>query len=46
MLSSPKQLPNCPTIAETSILIVFSRVLYLVVVALHECGTRKALLGP
>ena len=50
----PKQQPNCVKIAETSVvLIVFNSVICDVVlillpflfVALHESGTRNALLG-
>ena len=55
MSKSPKQLPNCMVIAETSVvLIIFKGVLceistYTVtgsLHALHESGIRKALLGP
>jgi hypothetical protein len=53
---SPKHLPNCLKIAETSVvLIVFNGVIcdvsakllpFLSVCTLHESGTRNALLGP
>ena len=52
MSISPKLVPNCLKIVETSVvIIVFNRVLcevraYTGTVALQESDTRKALLGP